>query len=441
MLLLSHRFPPDGVVGVERITQTLAAELARRGDAVSIVTRREGPASPRMVRERLPDGTPLYRLAGGRVTVKRFLAYHEQLERLFTAALIEAAPDVVHVMHLMGLSPRFIGMAHDRGAAVVVSLQDFHFACPLVQLRKRSGELCDGPDGGRECARTCFAEEGPSARLRWGLRAAYYRRLLVTAERLVCPSRYVAAYFRAFGVDPARVRIVPNGVAIDPVDPALLARSTPKQRGILNLAFLGSVVIHKGLHVILEALRGAGLDAVELRVLGPLAESGYVRRLRTEAAAIPGVKLRFYGPYATAELPYLLSDVDCVITPSEWPETFAIVTREAFVLGIPVVVTRLGALPEAVTDGENGFTFDPRRPEELAAILRRLVDEGGLIGRLREGARKTRVWTVGEHADAVRAVYAEALEDVARGDAARDGDAGEFAFLHEALLELGVGAP
>jgi hypothetical protein len=40
VLLVSHRFPPDDVGGVERYTQDLAAELVRVGDSVTIVTRR-----------------------------------------------------------------------------------------------------------------------------------------------------------------------------------------------------------------------------------------------------------------------------------------------------------------------------------------------------------------------------------------------------------------
>src|SRR5438876_404691 len=121
VLLTSHRFPPDGVSGVERVTQAVAAELARRGDEVSIVARRPGPtpALPTMARERLPDGTRIHRVVGGR------------------------------------------------------------------------------------------------AEHRWGLRAAYFRGLLQVAERLISPSHYVARYFERFGADPARMRVIPNGIPME----------------------------------------------------------------------------------------------------------------------------------------------------------------------------------------------------------------------------------
>jgi glycosyltransferase involved in cell wall biosynthesis len=134
----------------------------------------------------------------------------------------------------------------------------------------------------------------------------------------------------------------------------------------------------------------------------------YVQRLRNQAAHIPGLRMRFYGAYEINELPWLLRDVDCVITSSAWPEAFGIVTREALRRGIPVIVSRVGGLTEAVVEGVNGFAFDPEHPEELGALLLRLTREQDLLPRLRRGAQSTPVLTTAEHALAVRAVYIEA---------------------------------
>ena len=65
VLLVTHRFPPDGISGVERYTQTLAAELRRGGDQVTVVTRRvTTDAAPRLLNETLEDGSRIYRIAG-----------------------------------------------------------------------------------------------------------------------------------------------------------------------------------------------------------------------------------------------------------------------------------------------------------------------------------------------------------------------------------------
>src|SRR5262249_33906551 len=120
-----------------------------------------------------------------------------------------------HILHLRGQSPRFLELAHRAGAAVVVSLYDYYFACPRIVLVKRDGEWCAGPDGGNECAATCFADEGEGAQ-RWRVRAEYWTRLLGLADRIICPAEFVADFFVRHGADRARIRLLPNGVALPP---------------------------------------------------------------------------------------------------------------------------------------------------------------------------------------------------------------------------------
>jgi len=441
-----HYFPPDAIAGVERYTQRLAAELVRCGDAVSIVTRRTSSGSrPEMRRERLRDGTPLYRFTGGDSQVRDFLRHHQRLEQLFTAALVEAAPDVVHFNHLSRLSPRFVQIARLYGAAVVVTLHDYFFACPLAHLTKPHGEFCLGPDGGRECARTCFVHEGGKALLRWGVRAAYFRSLLGLAHRLIAPSRYLASFFEKFGTGKALIHVLPNGVPFDShtgrfAGHAGLVASAPEGHACLRLAFLGMVTPHKGVHVILDALKIAGLERVDLVVFGAVPEwdRNYGRGLRRQAETISGLQFRMYGPYQSQDLDLLLTDVDCLIVPSQLPENFPLVTQEALARGIPIVGSRLGGILEIVREGINGYTFDHSRSEELAAILRRLHEDASLLERLREGARKSMVLTMSRYTELVRDIYAQALQD-AHGNQTRRDDHEEVSFLHDALLRLGVG--
>jgi glycosyltransferase involved in cell wall biosynthesis len=438
ILLVSQHFPPDGVGGVERYIQSLAAELVKAGDTVSVVARRPTNAPrPRPVREQLPDGTTLHIIEGGGAPRGRFLMHQERLEQIFKSALIEAAPDVVHFNHLRYLSPRSVAIAHRLRVAVVISLHDFYFACPLIHLQTPAGELCEGPDGGRQCARTCFADDGGDGLLRWGLRTTYFRRLLALAGRVVCYSQYVASFFERFGVEPARVRVIPHGVGFEPAGPAPLARPSPQDLGVLNLAYCGTVIPLKGPHIILEALRVASLGCVNLAIIGQAPDREYIRRLEEQAAAVPGLALRFHGTYERDQLPHLLREVHCVVAPSLVPESGGIVPREALALGLPVLASRLGALPEVIEEGQNGFTFDPGRPGELAAILKRIVREEGLIHRLCEGVLRAPVMTVSKHAGAVQLVYREAMEDVLRAHGVRAADLEEIGFLHDALVGAG----
>ena len=427
-MLVTHRFLPDEAGGVEQYTQSLGNELARGGDVVTIATRRfeQGRCEARMLRERLPDGTLLFRLRAGKYHPQRFLEGQADIERLFAAAVLEAAPEVVHINHLIGFSPELIRIAHRLGAATVVSLHDFYFACPRAHLQKTSGELCPGPNLGRECASSCFSG---SDRLFWGLRALFFDRALRMAERVIAYSRHVAAYFSQQG-GRLPIEIIENGVLPDCIrrEPASV------HAGPLTLAYCGTVAPHKGPQVILEAIRLAGLESVRLMLIGQTNDSSYRDRLRGDAAAIPGLQLQWYGRFTRRELPLLLAGVDAVVVPSLVPEAGPIIPREALAAGVPVLASRLGALPEVIVEGESGLIFDPAKPAELAAILRRITREPELLPRLRAGVSRSLVVTVADHAARVREVYEAAIRSFQYGSR-EHAHAAEFDFLREALID------
>lgn len=406
--MVSHRFPPDAVAGVERYTESLGARLVALGDSVTALSRRPGPGPVRPVREGHEGGMDVIRLVGGGVDRDRWLSLAADLDAWFAAALEEVRPDVVHVNHLVDLSPGFLSLARESGAAVVLTAHDFWLPCPRITLRRPDGSLCGGPEGGRACATHCTPEEGErrDAADRLRLRALYFRRLLDIPDRLVCPSRYVADWFEGWGLEPGRMQPVANGIRIPGRTPP--PRRTGRPDRPLALAILGAVVRHKGHDRVVEALARAGV-AADLYVHGPLGDPEFVAGLRAAARALPQVSLHICGPYEPADLDLLLEGVDLLLAPSVWPETFCLVLREALVRGVPGVTTRLGALPEAIEHGVNGFLYEHDDPAGLASLLERVAGEPDLLDTLREGAAATPVTSVEEHADRVRQVYADAI--------------------------------
>src|ERR1051325_5415587 len=114
VMVVSHRLPPDGLGGVEQYCLSLASELQKFGDTAVLVARRSHGRfqGSRMGKERLPNGSLLYRLIGARHRPEQFLSSEQEISRLFLMALIESAPEVVHLNHLLGFSPRVIHDAH-----------------------------------------------------------------------------------------------------------------------------------------------------------------------------------------------------------------------------------------------------------------------------------------------------------------------------------------
>jgi glycosyltransferase involved in cell wall biosynthesis len=226
VLLVTHRYPPEGVGGVERYTERLALELRRRGGRADVLARtpRRLPRRPKLERQ---DG--VYRIVGSGVRLREFLLEHEATERAFSEVLAETRPDVVHVNHLIGISPRIVALARRADLPVVLSIHDYYAACPLVHLLKVDGRLCDGPDGGRECTATCFAHEG-TASGRWTTRYEYFAELLQLADTVVCPTERLADFLREMAPE-ASFDVV--GLGVDPAGSA--APATPDRLTFANV--------------------------------------------------------------------------------------------------------------------------------------------------------------------------------------------------------------
>ncbi|HEY8944730.1 MAG TPA: glycosyltransferase [Polyangiaceae bacterium] len=160
---------------------------------------------------------------------------------------------------------------------------------------------------------------------------------------------------------------IDNGVDLDALSPA--SRPTGGYA-----ACLGRVCAEKGFDIALRAARAAG---VGLRVAGrvfpyPDHERYFVQSVVPELDS----ERQFVGPLGGLARRDFLANAECLVVPSQVPETSSLATMEALACGTPVIVYDRGALPSLVEPGVTGFIV--RDEEELAAALRRV----GTLNRL-----------------------------------------------------------
>jgi glycosyltransferase involved in cell wall biosynthesis len=427
VLLVSHGYPPDGVAGVERLSAQEAETLTGRGHEVNVMTRRASWRPLELQRE-VREGVPVTVVDGGGRSFERFPTNEPALERIFERVLAEVVPDVVLVTHLMHHSPGYVAIAHRWNIPVVLELHDFFAICPRAHLERRSGELCGGPEGGRACAEHCFPGQR-AAKLRWALRSQSFKEAVRCADEVLAPSQYVVDALGSLrGSDSPPIRVVENGVRSF----GSVVRPAADRDAPLHLASIGVTVEHKGFHVVVEALRRAGLPASRYSVLGmPLAPQA--QELQEAAERVLGLELRLFGEFSPSHLPLLLADADLLVVPSLVPETYSIVAREGFACGLPAIASRIGALPEAIRPGDNGWLFAPGDSSELAALLQRLHDDRSLVARAAAGIREDDLTSVEARTDRIEAL----LQEVAGRVRDTDGcESPELLLMREELLEL-----
>lgn len=430
VLLVTHRYPPFGVTGVERVAEQTAESLQAGGDEVTVLTKRETAAPPFPILERTQRrGVAVTMISGGGHLHGRFPRFAPALERLFEQVLLEVDPDVVLASHLLDHSPGYVSIARRWGVPVILELHDYYAVCELARLERRWGGLCRGPEGGHACAVHCFPEQ-PQTDQRWALRTHMFRRALELSTALIAPSRFVEDYFRAaFGPSLPPLHVIGNGVDVRADRPRRLAADDP-----LSVGYIGTVIPHKGVHVLIDALRLARLPAARLLLFGGVV-GPYLEKVLEGADRIENLECRAFGQFDPAQLPMLLDEVDVLVVPSLSWETYSLVIREAYACGVPVIASRIGALPEGVREGENGLLFEPGSASSLAAHLQTLSVDRSRLQALRDGIRPTDWLTVEERTNRLRALITEVLADRAHL-APNSSDLTELSILRDALDEV-----
>jgi glycosyltransferase involved in cell wall biosynthesis len=171
--------------------------------------------------------------------------------------------------------------------------------------------------------------------------------------------------------------LLPLGVDVDRFVPV----EHPPPSDSLRVGFVGRLIPHKGVDVLLEAVATDTRMHVELFGAGPEAD----HLAATVARLGLGDRVTFHGHVDEADIPGTYRRFDVLAVPSVpmpgWLEQFGRVVVEAQASGIPVVASASGALPDVV--GEDGILVPPRDASALHAALARLLNEPGLWESLR----------------------------------------------------------
>lgn len=167
------------------------------------------------------------------------------------------------------------------------------------------------------------------------------------------------------------------------------------EQGIL---FVGRLSAPKGLHDLFDAvpLVVARHPRVRFVLVGVAERDEREAVVRAEAArrGIAG-RVTFMGSLEGRSKAAAFVTSRLLVVPS-WTEAFPLVIPEAMAAGLPVVATAVGAIPDFVKDGEDGFLVRPRDAAALAGSICRLLDDEVLRQRMsrRVRARAPREFSV-----------------------------------------------
>ena len=142
--------------------------------------------------------------------------------------------------------------------------------------------------------------------------------------------------------------------------------------------FIGRLSHEKGVRTLIEA---ANRLPYKLKIIGG-------GPLEDELKAVAGKHIEFVGFKQWDEIKELVGKARFSVIPSEWYENNPLSVIEAQCLGTPVLGAKIGGIPELITDGVTGMTFESRNADDLAKKIEQMFGYGFDYRQIAESALK-----------------------------------------------------
>ncbi|MDD4941503.1 MAG: glycosyltransferase family 4 protein [Candidatus Omnitrophica bacterium] len=441
ILLIVHGLPPEHSAGVEVYTRSLCDELAKRHD-VFLFTRCNDPF--RLEYEEREERRGRLLIHSVNNTFRECSSFEStylnpEIDARFRVFLDRVSPDVVHIQHMMFLSAGIIEQIKKKGVQIFLTLHDYWLLCPQGQFFFKDA-VCDGSQPAQcatcvmyqlsikkniaawiTCVRRTLPEpalvflknvycalarvsflRGTAAGGMISRREAYLKECMFAIDHFTAPSRYVLKKFIVAGVPASKTAYMQYGFKQD------MFPDTRKERmRSLRVGVIGNLMPAKGGHVAIRAFRGIPGDKAVLDIYGPAYSyksllSGYRSGIR---AMIRQDNIRLKGSFDHDRIADVFREIDVLVVPSLWEENSPLVIQEAFLAKTPVIASRIGGIPELVTDGVNGLLFEPGNVEELRAAIERVIEDPSILDAWR--ANIPAVKSIEENAKELETIYAQ----------------------------------
>ncbi len=214
-------------------------------------------------------------------------------------------------------------------------------------------------------------------------------------DGMITPSREVKRMIESYDwMAGIAVQNIPNGLDLAKVDQYQGGRGPVRQSmgytaDDFIIGAVGRLEAHKGINHLIAAfgLAARELEHTALIIVGSGSREGELRHQAASMGAV-GKRIRFTGYIEDAY--QLMTTFDALALPSTTEyETFGQVLIEAMAFRIPVIGSKVGGIPEVITDGSNGFLVPPGDRTQLADTIVKLARDGSLRRAMaREGRRR-----------------------------------------------------
>ena len=287
--------------------------------------------------------------------------YNKDAKRKIEQLIKDKKPDVAHI-HLLfnGISVSILPVLKKYNVPVVMSVHDYRLICPAYIFLDGDNQVCERCHKGAylNCVRHKCHNKSRFTSMMLTL-DMYFRNIFVPVSKYVNHFVFVSQFTYSKHLSYKNVFLEKGSVLPNFIDniPADSNKSYPKEKYYL---YYGRLSREKGLLTLIDACKKLN---VKLKIVGkgPLFEN-------IDEIKNPNIEL--LGFKSGNELYELVRNAYFVVVPSEWYETFGLTVIESMFLGTPVIGAKIGAIPELITDNQNGFLFEAGNENDLLQSIK-----------------------------------------------------------------------
>ena len=305
--------------------------------------------------------------------------YNRKAKRLLQQMLQDKKPDLLHGHNIYGgLTTSIFDAAKKAEIPSVLTLHDLRLVCPAYLMLRRS-EICEKCKHGAfyHCLKHRCVKDGNLLGSLLYTIEAYYTKWLKRyniPKMLITPSAFLREKVLEGGYSPDHVVHIANMVPVDQYEP----NSEPGDYAL----FVGRLSHEKGLFVLLEAFSHS---SIPLRIAGTGSETENAKKFVEENEMS---NVTFEGYSSGEKLENLYRNSAFLVIPSTWYENCPMSVIEAMAYGKPVIGSRIGGIPELVTDNVTGRLSLAGHSESLLEIVNELWNDREKLRVMGNEARK-----------------------------------------------------
>ena len=207
-------------------------------------------------------------------------------------------------------------------------------------------------------------------------------------------------------------KVIPNGLPV--VKPVNRVKVDP----ITNILFVSNLFAEKGMVDLLQIMKilRDNQSAARLHIVGEFMRDRYRKRyMKMIHRSGLNESVCLEGPRFGEEKWKAYQDADIFLFPTRFEqESFPLVVIEAMQFGLPVLASRIGAIPEIIDHGVSGYTFEPSDHQAFARVIMEMIERKELMQKVGMEARKKFLeqYTAVHLENNIRELYDHCLADI-----------------------------